>query len=224
MAQTKQLTQNSLAYYLNLKYQVVLYHDEDGGYTAEIKELPGCLTQAETIDELWQNIEDARILWIETAYEYSDPIPLPVTENQFSGKCLLRMPSSLHRKLSESAEQEGVSLNQYLVYLLSEQNTARQYYHLISEQSSKNMKIQGIKQGKNITLTEDLTNIADGMIEIEISVPHNLSSEERKKQLDELCGSWKDNPQTDKLLTKINEDSPAGTNKLDYTEKRRNDD
>ncbi|MFW5488407.1 MAG: toxin-antitoxin system HicB family antitoxin [Desulfovibrio sp.] len=37
----------------------------------------------------------------------------------FSGQLRLRMPSSLHRELSEKAEQEGVSLNSYLVYLLS---------------------------------------------------------------------------------------------------------
>lgn len=38
---------------------------------------------------------------------------------KFSGQLRLRMPSSLHRELSEKAEQEGVSLNSYLVYLLS---------------------------------------------------------------------------------------------------------
>ena len=57
MAQTKQLTKNSLEHYLNLKYPVTLYTDEDSGYTAEIKELPGCLTQAQTLEEVWQNID-----------------------------------------------------------------------------------------------------------------------------------------------------------------------
>lgn len=36
-----------------------------------------------------------------------------------SGQLRLRMPSSLHRELAEQAEKEGVSLNSYLVYLLS---------------------------------------------------------------------------------------------------------
>ncbi|MFM7370356.1 MAG: type II toxin-antitoxin system HicB family antitoxin, partial [Sphaerospermopsis kisseleviana] len=40
----------SLEYYLNLKYSVTLYPDaEQGGYVAEIKDLPGCLTQGETL-------------------------------------------------------------------------------------------------------------------------------------------------------------------------------
>ena len=44
MSKTKQITKKSLEYYLSLKYPITIYPDEkDGGYTAEIKELPGCL-------------------------------------------------------------------------------------------------------------------------------------------------------------------------------------
>lgn len=32
----------------------------------------------------------------------------------------LRLPESLHRRLAEAADREGVSLNQYLVYLLAQ--------------------------------------------------------------------------------------------------------
>ena len=37
----------------------------------------------------------------------------------FSGRILVRLPRSLHRHLSEAADIEGVSLNQYILYLLS---------------------------------------------------------------------------------------------------------
>src|ERR1035437_575698 len=40
-------------------------------------------------------------------------------ENQYSGKFNVRIPRSLHRKLDEMAEKEGVSLNHYLVSTLS---------------------------------------------------------------------------------------------------------
>jgi predicted HicB family RNase H-like nuclease len=36
-----------------------------------------------------------------------------------SGKLLLRIPKSLHRRLAEKADRENVSLNQYIVSLLS---------------------------------------------------------------------------------------------------------
>jgi predicted HicB family RNase H-like nuclease len=37
-----------------------------------------------------------------------------------SGKFAVRMPRSLHRKLSEEARREGVSLNQFVTMALAE--------------------------------------------------------------------------------------------------------
>ena len=37
----------------------VIVHEEDGGYWAEVPELPGCASQGETMDELLRNIVDA---------------------------------------------------------------------------------------------------------------------------------------------------------------------
>jgi antitoxin HicB len=66
-----------LKYYLSLTYAVTVYPESEGGYVAVIKDLPGCMTQGETADEIMENIEEARQLWIETAYDFDDPIPLP---------------------------------------------------------------------------------------------------------------------------------------------------
>jgi predicted RNase H-like HicB family nuclease len=115
----KQIEKQPLVYYLNLQYPVTLYPDQEGGYVAQIKDLPGCLTQGDTLDETIANIQEARELWIETAYEAGDEIPLPSTEDTYSGKLLLRMPKSLHRRLAEKADRENVSLNQYIVSVLS---------------------------------------------------------------------------------------------------------
>jgi antitoxin HicB len=109
-----------LDYYLSLDYPMTVYPDAEGGFVAEIKDLPGCMTQAETIEELMENINEARELWIETVYESGKrDIPLPATAQDFSGKFVLRVPKSLHRRLAQQAEQEGISLNQYAVSLLS---------------------------------------------------------------------------------------------------------
>jgi antitoxin HicB len=115
----KQIEKPSLEYYLNLQYPVTLYPDPEGGYVAQIKDLPGCLTQGETLEETMTNIQEGRELWISTAYAHSDDIPLPSNDDNYSGKLLVRMPKSLHRRLAETAENEGVSLNQYIVSLLS---------------------------------------------------------------------------------------------------------
>ena len=37
----------------------------------------------------------------------------------YSGQFKLRIPKSLHRSLAEHAKEEGISMNQYCVYLLS---------------------------------------------------------------------------------------------------------
>jgi antitoxin HicB len=48
-----------------------------------------------------------------------------VSDEKFSGKFVLRLPKSLHRKLARNAKKENVSLNQYAVLLLSERNIQR---------------------------------------------------------------------------------------------------
>ncbi|MGK7930686.1 MAG: type II toxin-antitoxin system HicB family antitoxin [Microcystaceae cyanobacterium] len=67
----------SLEYYLNLPYAITLYPESEGGYVAEIKDLQGCLTQGETLEETMNNINEAKALWLETAYDEGDTIPLP---------------------------------------------------------------------------------------------------------------------------------------------------
>jgi predicted RNase H-like HicB family nuclease len=109
-----------LEYYLGLRYPVTLVPEAEGGYTATINDLPGCVSVGETAEEAMEMIEDARRLWLEVAYEHGDEIPLPSTERAYGGKVLVRMPPSLHRRLLEQAEAEGVSLNQHIVTLLAE--------------------------------------------------------------------------------------------------------
>lgn len=41
-------------------------------------------------------------------------------DKKYSGKILLRLPASLHKKCVEVAEEEGVSLNQLLLYAIAQ--------------------------------------------------------------------------------------------------------
>lgn len=69
--------QTPLEYYLGLHYPVTLVSEKEGGYTAFVPDLPGCVTVGETVEEALEMIKDARRLWLETAYEHGDRIPLP---------------------------------------------------------------------------------------------------------------------------------------------------
>jgi predicted RNase H-like HicB family nuclease len=48
-----------------LKYRVVIERDEDGFYIASIPELPGCYTQARSIDKVMSRIKEAAELYLE---------------------------------------------------------------------------------------------------------------------------------------------------------------
>lgn len=108
-----------LEYYLGKNYPVTLHRAEEGGFAAEIEDLQGCFTQGETIEEVIENIEEARQLWINAAYEDGVEIPIPRTDEEYSGKFLTRITKSLHRRLAEQARYEGVSLNLYVESILS---------------------------------------------------------------------------------------------------------
>ena len=42
-----------------LKVKVVVHEAEEGGYWAEVPAIPGCATQAETVEELMKNVQEA---------------------------------------------------------------------------------------------------------------------------------------------------------------------
>jgi predicted RNase H-like HicB family nuclease len=109
----------TLKYYLRLKYPITVIEASEGGYVVEIEDLPGCISQGDTIEEAVQMIHVARRLWLKSAYVDNLDIPLPKNDTEFSGKFNVRIPVSLHRKLHRLAGKEGVSLNQYVVYALS---------------------------------------------------------------------------------------------------------
>lgn len=112
-----------LDYYMNLKYEARI-QKSDTGYFAEIPDLPGCMTFCEEFDRLEEMIEDAKKAWLEMSIEDNMEIPEPREDKDFSGKFLLRLPKSLHRKLSNQAERDGVSLNQHILNLLSAKSSA----------------------------------------------------------------------------------------------------
>ncbi len=106
--------------YLRLEYPFnVIAAPDTGGYVVTFPDLPGCATHVERIEDIGAVANEIRRLWIRTEYEDGANIPEPSYPEEYSGKFVVRLPRSLHRRLAESAEREGVSLNQYVVMLLS---------------------------------------------------------------------------------------------------------
>ena len=106
--------------YLKMSYRMEIIEDKDeGGFVVSFPDLPGCITCGETIEEAVANASDAKKAWLEAAIEEGIEIHEPDSLDDYSGQFKLRIPRSLHRSLMEHSKKEGISMNQYCVYLLS---------------------------------------------------------------------------------------------------------
>ncbi len=110
--------------YMKLPYKMEIVPDTEGGYAVSFPDLPGCLTVGDTIEEAIRNAEDAKHIWIEAAIEDGVSINEPNDVDNYSGQFKLRIPKSLHKSLSEHSKAEGISMNQYCLYLLTKNDSA----------------------------------------------------------------------------------------------------
>jgi len=99
--------------------------EEGGGFLISFHDLPGCISDGETIEEAIQNGRDAFLAWISAQADMGREIPKPLyrapeTETTMSGKFVQRVPKSLHAKLAVLAKQEGVSLNTLVLTFIAE--------------------------------------------------------------------------------------------------------
>lgn len=110
----------TIEYYMALPYRMELVADvEEGGYVVSFPDLRGCISSGETVEQAVANANDAKQEWIAAALEDGYEIPEPTASDEYSGQFKLRIPKSLHRQLAEHSRREGISMNQYCLYLLS---------------------------------------------------------------------------------------------------------
>lgn len=87
-------------------------------WTLEFPDLPGCMSDGETIEETINNGFDAAKCWVEVALQDDKTVPEPGSSQ--SGKWVQRVPKSLHARLIGKAQEEGVSLNTLVVSMIAE--------------------------------------------------------------------------------------------------------
>ena len=106
--------------YMALPYRMEIVPDTDEpGYTVYFPDLPGCISCGNTIESAVSNATDAKKAWITAALEDNLDIPEPDQLDNYSGQFKLRIPKSLHKQLAEHSKREGISMNQYCLYLLT---------------------------------------------------------------------------------------------------------
>jgi antitoxin HicB len=95
-------------------YQMVLlWSEDDQCYVVTLPAWQNARTHGATLNEAERNGRDVLTLLIDSAKRHGESIP--PAERRFSGNLRLRLPVSLHGRLSHEAEREGVSLNQWIV-------------------------------------------------------------------------------------------------------------
>ena len=67
----------NIGYYMNLHYPFLVAGNNKEGYVASAIDLTGCLTYGDTMEELMENIQDAKRAWLEAAMEMGVEIPEP---------------------------------------------------------------------------------------------------------------------------------------------------
>jgi len=93
---------------------------EEALFEARIRELPDATEYADTMEEAYELALDTIETTAEIFAEQGRPFPKPASlVADYSGRVTLRVPKSLHRRLADEADREGISLNQYLVSVLS---------------------------------------------------------------------------------------------------------
>jgi predicted RNase H-like HicB family nuclease len=141
----------------------VFYSDDDEGYIAVARDLPGCSAFGETPAEAVTELQSAIEAWIGAAQEAGNPVPPPTKRQNDelpSGRTLLRLPRTLHAMLNEASEREGVSFNAHVVSLLSASVAANCLQHVVNQAVSN--LVMGMATANFTTQTDPLNRWAAG--------------------------------------------------------------
>jgi antitoxin HicB len=99
-----------------------LSKEEGGGYLVEYPEIPGCMSDGETVEEAIANGREALRDCLEVFKESGRKAPRPGVE---AAQWRQRLPRTLYLKLTEQAKSEGVSINSLVTAIIAEAIGAR---------------------------------------------------------------------------------------------------
>ena len=100
-----------------------LSNEEGGGYLVEYPDIPGCMSDGETIEEAIANGREALRDCMDVFRESGRKIPKPSIE---AAQWRQRLPRTLYTKLTKQAENEGVSINSLVTAIIAEAIGAKQ--------------------------------------------------------------------------------------------------
>ncbi len=103
------------------RYRVVTeWSDEDDAFIARVPALPGCAAHGATVEKAAKEAQSAAQAILEIMHEHRDPLPPEDASADYSGQLRLRLPKSMHERISRMATAEGVSLNTMLLTFIAQ--------------------------------------------------------------------------------------------------------
>jgi predicted RNase H-like HicB family nuclease len=165
------------------KYSInIIWSDEDGGYIATIPEFKNLSAFGETYEKALEEAKVAAKGYIETFKADKLPVPAVHKLSDYSGQTRLRMPKDLHCKLAVEAQNQGISLNFFMVYLLTmnyafnkitsvKPKTEKQIY-IINSQNSMSLNLnynmgQEKRNNKRFTVADDTKDELFSFLDVE---------------------------------------------------------
>lgn len=100
----------------------IKWSDEDKSFVATIPQIKSLSAVGATREQALSELRIAAQAYFEALKASGKSLPLPETVTPYSGQLRVRMPKSLHAALSQEADDENISLNTYIVTLLSERH------------------------------------------------------------------------------------------------------
>ena len=100
-----------------------LSKEEGGGYLVEYPDIPGCMSDGETVEEAIANGREALRDCVAVLQESGRKAPKPGID---AAQWRQRLPRTLYSKLTVQAENEGVSINSFVTAIIAEAIGARQ--------------------------------------------------------------------------------------------------
>ncbi len=97
----------------------IVWSDEEGGYIATSPEFEDLSAFGATAQEAAAQLESVVRIAIASYRDSGWTLPKPKRVHEHSGQLRVRLPKSLHGRLADEAERDGVSLNTLIVTLLS---------------------------------------------------------------------------------------------------------
>lgn len=97
----------------------VTWSAEDGEFLASCAEFPSVSWLASSQMGALQGLEDLIRDVMADMADQGERVPQPIADRSYSGKFNLRVGESLHRDLAIHAAEDGMSLNQYVLRMLT---------------------------------------------------------------------------------------------------------